>query len=151
MLQHRGIVDWSSIILSALRLEESNISRKWSAYCLGRLLNLSEVGIPTALLDEPWGGSVEDITPTELRSIYSVLFSVELGEPRVVGKPEQQCLSTSLNQSVLFKDTPIQHISEWYKTITAQIPIFPPVWFEVRKPTPRAKERLTRVRSFPRT
>jgi hypothetical protein len=141
VLQRRDIVTWQSIILCALCLEESNISRKWSAYCLGRLLNLSEAGIPPTLLDQPWGDSAEDITPSELRSIYSALFNVQLGEPRVVGKSGQQCLETSLNESVLFKDTPIQHISEWYETITAQIPIFLPVWFE--EPTPRAKERLT--------
>jgi hypothetical protein len=149
VLQHRGTVTWSSLTLRVLCLEKSNTWRKWSAYCLGRLLNLSEAGIPTTLLDEPWGDSVEDITPSELRSIYSNLFSVELGEPRIVGKSDLQWLETSLNESELFKGTPIQHISEWYETITAQIPIFPPVWFEVREPTPRAKERLTRVRSFP--
>jgi hypothetical protein len=131
MLQRRDSDNWRSIILSTLYLEESYVSRKWSTYCLGRLLNLSEAGIPTTLLDEPWDDSLEDITPAKLRGIYSNLFEVELVEPRAFGESEQQHLNTSLKQSELFKDTPLPHTSEWYQTITAHIPIFLPVWFEV--------------------
>lgn len=130
MLQQRDTDTWRSIILRALRLEESNFSTKWSAYCLGRLLHLSEPGIPTTLLDEPWEDS-EDITSSKLRCIYSGLFCAELGEPRIFGESEQQHINTRLEQSELFKDTPLPNTSELYDIISANIPIFSPVWFEV--------------------
>jgi hypothetical protein len=131
VLQRRDSDTWRSIILSSLYLEKCPISRKWSTYCLGRLLNLSEAGIPTTLLDEPWDDSLEDITPAELRRICSNLFGVQLVESRVFGESEQQHLITSLKQSELFKDTPLPQTSEWYRTVTAQIPIFLPAWIDV--------------------
>jgi hypothetical protein len=131
VLQQRDSDTWRSIILRALRLEESSFSTKWSAYCLGRLLHLSEAGIPATLLDEPWEDSREDITSTELRRIYSGLFCAELGEPRTFGESEQRHINTRLEQSELFKDTPLPNTSELYDAISANIPIFFPVWFEV--------------------
>jgi hypothetical protein len=131
MLQQRDSGTWQSIILSTLWYEKSEFTRKWSAYCVGRLLNLSESGIPAMLLDEPWDDPQEDITPAELRRICSVLFDVNLGEPRIFGESEQQRLSTSLEQSELFKGRTLPHILEWYEAIKARIPIFLPVWSEV--------------------
>jgi hypothetical protein len=131
VLQQRDNDTWRSIVLSALRLKESHSAKNWSAYCLGRLLYTSGAEISRTLLNEPWDHSKEDITPAELRCIYSVLFAAELGEPKAFEVSEQQRINAILYQSALFSDTPLANTVEMYETITFNIPVFLPLWSEV--------------------
>jgi hypothetical protein len=61
----------------------------------------------------------------------SSVLPLLLSKPRTFRESEQQRIGTGLEQSELFKDTPLPNTSEWYETITANIPMFLPVWFEV--------------------
>jgi hypothetical protein len=135
VLQQRDSDTWWSTILGALCLKESNSSRNWSAYSLGRVLYICGAKISKTLLNEPWDHSQEDITPAELRLIYSDLFAVELGEPKTFGTSQQQRINVILKHSELFRDTPLPNTMEWYEAITSNIPIFLPAWSEVWQPT----------------
>lgn len=134
-LQQRDSDTWRSIILGALCLKESNSSRNWSAYSLGRLLYICGAEIPRTLLNEPWDHSQEDITPAELRLIYSDLFAVKLGEPKTFGTSQQQRINAILEHSELFRDTSLPNTTDWYEAITSNIPIFLPAWSKVWQPT----------------
>lgn len=134
VLQQRDSDTWWSTIRGALRLKESNSSRNWSAYSLGRLLYMCGAEISKTLLNEPWDHSREDITPTELRLIYSDLFAVELGEPKTF-RTSQQRINVILEHSKLFRGTPLPNTTEWYELITSNVPIFLPTWSEVWQPT----------------
>lgn len=135
VLQQRDSDTWWSTILGALRLKESNSSRNWSAYSVGRILYICGAEISKTLLNEPWDRSQEDITPAELRLIYSDLFAVELGEPKTFGTSQQQTINVILEHSELFRDTPLPNTMEWYEVITSNIPIFLPAWSTVWQPT----------------
>jgi hypothetical protein len=129
-----------------LTVEKFNSPRNWSAYCLGKLLYISGVEISRTLLNEPWDHSQEDITPAELRHIYSALFAAKLGEPRTFGASQQQSINTILKRSELFGDTSFPNTVEWYEKISSNIPIFLQAWSEVRQPNLLDYEKLTCVR-----
>jgi hypothetical protein len=131
-----------------LQQSDSNSSRKWSAYSLGRLLYISGAGISKALLNEPWSGS--DITLIEVRGIHSVLFATNLGEPTSFGESEQREIDAILKQSDLFKDTSFPNTLDWYNEIRAYLPTFLPPWSEVSESTPPGYGKLTGVRIFRR-
>jgi hypothetical protein len=134
-LQQRESDTWWSIILTALRRNGSNSRRNWSAYCLGRLLCTCGAEISRTLLNEPWDHSQEDITPAELRLIYSGLFAVELDEPKTFETSQQQRVNVTLEHSKLFRDTPLLNTMEWYEAISSNIPIFLPAWSKVWQST----------------
>lgn len=146
VLQQRDSDTWWCIIFGALGLKESNSSRNWSAYSLGRLLYICGAEISKTLLNEPWDHSQEDITPAEIRLIYSDLFAVELGEPKAFGTSQRQRINAILEHSELFRGTPLPNTTEWYEVITSNVPIFLPAWSEVWQSTSSDYEKLTCVR-----